>query len=407
MIRTLATLAVLLAAAVPAVAQSHTIPGVRVTTPKGWTVKPVSDGLVLDRRFVRDGDASGAIIAVSSAPLRTSFDAAFVALMGSIDALKDEDPLVHREGETTQGQKMRWETRCCGDGGASISATTVAFNPPDRMVSATLLEIELEDEDEDVVEAEFEALVEGLAFAGSGVRPSVPRPLGYGTPLEGLWTNTTSGLRPNAFGGMDFVADTTTYTFDPSGAFSGEPLHGAPTVAAFCAKASEGCGIYTIIGARIALKTVTNRYGLVETETLPFSRTDTTLTLGEREFYRITPERNLKLSGAWTYIYASSGSMAFSSGGVSSVRRFTFTPDGRFTRTGSSSFSTSNEVGDARVSATGGSERPADRGRYAIEGTQLTLTGAGPEEVLSFYRPDATDLELLMIDGLPYLREGR
>ena len=66
------------------------------------------------------------------------------------------------------------------------------------------------------------------------------------------------------------------------------------------------------------------------------------------------------------------------------------------------------ESGDTNTSIAGSSETPEDHGTYSIDGYTLTLMAdSGETEVLSLYLPDKADVDLLMIDGSSYLREGR
>lgn len=408
--RRLWPIALLVGLAGTGLAAERKLPGLTFQTPAsgGWTEKQYPDGIVLQKSFTYERRKGGALLLVGAKPMSGDFNAEYQKVANGLDQLKSEEPMAERTGVSTFGHPMRSEIRCCGDDGPSVASTLVAFNPPGFFVYVQLVEINLEDEDEDAMEAEFEAVIDTLDFAGLGRRPPLPPYSADGATLAGLYSNSEGTLMPNPFGGLDYVVNTTTYFFDGSGLYADVPPYGAADLPSFCAKSPSECGTYTVNGSQITMNAVSDKYAMVTTDTDELELEDGGLNIGGRNFYKVEPLSDLKLDGTWTYFWASSGSTATSSGGVSSTRTLKLTSDGRFARSGYTSATSTNETGGSTTGVTVGGGKPEQTGTYKIDGYTLTLTfDGGGEELSSLYMPDKNDIDLLMIDGNAYLREGR
>lgn len=405
-------LAALLLAASAAAAE-HKMPGLTFDKPTehGWDEKVSPGGILLSRIYEIDGRKGAALIAIESKPFAGDFEAAFdTALRGVGNMDADKKPTVLRRGATTSGHAMAWGLLCCRNkDGTPMQVTTVAFHPPDAMITAHLVLINTRDDDmEDAIEAAFEALVAGFDFAGEGVRPPLP-PLAAGDEqLEGLYLNVSSGLVLNPLGGMDFEVDMDTLFFDRDGRLADQPPAGSDSLAAFCTANAPACGVYRREGDSIVMRTVGARFGLVSEERATFARDGDALTVGGADYHPVAPVNSLKLDGVWTAFRATTGQIGTTSTSFASARTLALTADGRYRRSGFAAVSSQVETGDTDTSVTGSRETPEETGAYTIDGYTLTLVPeGGAPQVLSIYLPDAGDIDLLVIDGANYLREGR
>ena len=403
-------LAIGIAVAVPARAEPVSLGGVQFDMPPGWEQKTVDGGLLLSRDYpeTEDAEQAGAMIqllAVSAAP--AALDANLAEMVSWLKETAGEDPMTESSGETLNGHPIRMEHRCCDHSNdVSVAQTVVGIAAPDQQILAGLLFINSSSDHEDAAEADFKALVRSIRFAGDDETGIDPRSGDGG--LEGAFTHLDFGLMPNAFGGVDFQSESEVVLFDKAGLFA-EALP-AGDLAEHCATTPTDCGTYRLSGGgwfggpeTIEMRSMVNDYGVMETRILPLARAGNDLKIDEEDYIRLPPfDAGTRLDGSWTYIWASSGMTATSSGSVAVERNLVLHMDGRFSRTGWSGGSSSGDMGGVTAS----SDKPAEAGTYDITEYQLTLNGDdGSSQIFSVFAPDIGSDALLVIDGDNYLKD--
>ena len=408
-----------------AASTSVTVEGVTLDLPdaaSGWTRKEVVSGVLLQKSFPPSKESGrdkpfAALIQVLKPVAKGAgaFADNYAALLRSIPELADKRPTSKSSGLTLNGYPITVERRCCGTRqGVSLGAIHVGVEGPASQMFLMFTVIGRPKDEQKAIEAEFEAVVRSLRFGPAETAFELIPPKGAGG-LDGAYTHLDTGLRPNAFGGMDFYSESGIMLFDSSGLYTRELPKGVD-VKAHCEAKPTDCGTYRLIGGgllggatQIELMDVKNGYGVLERKTEALERKGTDLKIGKAD-YRLVPPlvRGTPLQGAWRYFFASGGTIGANSGSVSSERVLTLLPDGSFSRTGWSGVSSSTEIGDTRTGVVGSNTRPIERGRYEFDGYQLTLTGEdGRTEGLSVFRPDRDLDSLLVINGANYLkREG-
>ncbi|TDG29451.1 hypothetical protein [Paracraurococcus ruber] len=410
----LLSLALLLALPPPARAEEEALGGMRFAAPaaaSGWARSATdATGLTFRKDLPPRPDArsrGAALIGVfAPRPLRgTPFAEAFGAFT-RLEALPDGRPLQTRAGVTVNRHPVAWVQRCCrARNRVYAEAHFIGIDSPRGAVFLMLVMIGTRAEDTAPLEAEFAALVRSLR-PGPGDRVLDVAPASGDAGLEGAFTTLNTGLRPNAFGGMDFFSENEVLVFDRGGIYATAVPPGGRDLAAFCRERPRDCGFYRLSAGSLVTEKVMNDYGMLERAEQPLARVGADLTLGKERWRRVVPfPAGTRLDGSWRYLFASSGQGAFSSGSVAVERVLTLAADGTFMRSGFSGFSGSNETGGTRTGIVTGSRRPATSGRYRIEGMQLVLdAGDGTRETLSVFRPDPGSDRLLVIDGDNYLR---
>ena len=409
-----------------AAAEDATVSGVTVTLPPSadhWTRKDGGDGVLLQKSWPADPAAGrrrpGAALIQIAKPVATSsagLMAAFERFTASFKSLARERPITKGSGVTVNGHPFAFEQRCCGRmNEIRVDAVSVGVESPRAYHFLMLVMLGLAGEDRKAAEAEFEALVRSLR-PNAGDRAFALVPARDGGGLEGAYTTLSTGLRPNAFGGLDFYADNDVLIFERSGLFSREMPKGGRSVADHCKATPVDCGLYRLTGGglfgganRIELLDVENDFGMFKREEKPLTRAGETLTIDKAEYRRLAAlPRGAPFEGTWRYLFAQSGSGAFTSGGIAVERTLTLGRDGRFRRSGFVGFSSSTETGGGRSGVAGSKERPAEQGRYEVEGHVLTLTGDdGRKEQFSVFAPDRGSDGLLVIDGANYRKQER
>ena len=392
-----------------AAADQMKISGLTFETPSGFQIgRQGADGVIFQREVMKGSEKGGAIILVGSNRLNTDFDKAYDQMIDGLDQMKDQKPLTEEKGFTTNGYPMRWQVKCCRSGDLPMSITSVGFNPPESLVYARLVMINLEDADQDTITSEFERIVAGFDFAGIGTRPLIPPPAASDTPLSGLYLNVSSGIAINPLGGTDFKVDFNTLYFEPGGLFADEPPVGQGGLTAHCQNAPASCGVYTLSGDSLTRNSVGDRFGTVTTDSDRFEQGEGEISIDGDDYTAIPPVSALTLDGSWSSTFIMVGNSATSSSSISSVRTIVFTPDGRFTTSGFAGATSNSTIGDTSAGVATSSDTAAEKGAYAIEGYTITLTFEdGRVDQLGFYMPDTDDIDLLMIGGSQYLREGR
>ena len=410
-------LALLLAAGQPVRAAEVTLGPSRFDLPavfENWNRREASDGLVFERVFEptapRGRKGAAILIVARPKPASGRFDEAFGAFVRSVRQVPtDGKPLSAKAGETLDGHRIRVEQRCCRTSdGLRMSAWHVGIATTTSEHYLLLLLLQTERDGEKPIREAFEALV-GSYRPGAGDRGLVLAPSRGAGGLDGLYARTRTGLRPNAFGGLDFTADQDTLLFDKGGLYTTElPRNG--DIAGHCRAEPATCGTYALKGGwlsadRIERVEVEDGFGRVTRSREAFARTKDTLTLGKDTYFAMPPFADgHRFSGAWTHSFGSSGP----GGSVGGARTLTLAPDGRFTREGSTGFSSTGGAIDGGTTVAGHSRRPAQSGRYTVSGFRFSLTDeAGGTEALSLFAPDRDSDKLLVIGGANYLKQGR
>ncbi|KAB0678548.1 hypothetical protein [Aureimonas leprariae] len=383
----------------------------------GWVAKPVKGGTLYQKQFPPDekNRRKGAAIIQILGPFAgtpATLDKGFETVAAGVKGLEKERPYLKSEGVTTNGHRIRTDYRCCAEmQGLSVGQRTVGIASAKAQVVLALVGLELHDAAKRSADADFEALVRSVALeAGDKPFALEPRPGDGG--LDGVYTHLDTGVRPNAFGGMDFYSDSEITVFGTSGLYATElPQDG--DLAVHCRAEPTDCGLYALQGggffsgaSRIEMREVSDAFGTIETEAKPFARKGDGLEIDGGAYSRIPPfAAGTTFDGTWRYFYAAVGSTAFSSNSVSSERLLTLRRDGSFRRDGWSGASGTNDTGTGTVGFTTGGNRPAASGRYKVEGYALELAGDdGRTERLSIFAPDKDSDKLLVIGGSNYLK---
>ncbi|MBE9603686.1 hypothetical protein IAI18_02345 [Acetobacteraceae bacterium H6797] len=382
--------------------------------PEGWSPPPnPKPSLWQAVRKYGDGRgrSSGALIQITSPIPRSQggLQTNFNQIVNSTADLGRERPTMHGEGETVNGHRMLYDSRCCGRmGEASVGTDTVGIDDGERVWLLRLVRINLRGDDRQAADADFEALVRSFRPRESDSAFEL-RPAQGDGGLEGIFTHLNTGIRPNAFGGTDFYAESEVLNFEPGGLYAEAIPSGETSLADYCRQKPRECGTYRVRGNQVEWRSVENDYGTIKRRTEPLRREGSILRIGETEHRMVEPMApDTRLQGVWRYFWASSGSGAFSSGSVAVEKRLLLTRDGRFQRTGFSGATSTNEMGGSRTGVTAGSNRPVETGRYRLEGYRLVLTGDdGRRETLSIFRPDQGSDGLLIIDGNNYLKQDK
>lgn len=386
-------------------AETRNYGGMTVELPAGYEVMETNSGLIL-KRMAGKGNA---VIAIAKPTNEARQPAQVIATL--VDqlktSLKGATRLVQGDGENANGAPMRRETWLFNQ--PVSTGVFVAVAPPNRVHVFNLMMINLDSETSKAVQAEFDDIVRTVKLDGADKGFRIEPEAGAGG-LEGLYTRFHFGLTLNAFGGMDSTAEMKVLYFERDGLFSREPPV-EDNLRAFCAAPSRSCGTYSVRNSALAkdqleLRDAVGQFGMFARSSATFRKGAETLTIDGEEWKQVRPAHNLKLDGHWEYVTASSGTMAFSSGSFFNADSITFTPNGRFTRSGGSGISSSHTVGDTRGVVTANTPRPEQKGTYVINGYALTLTqDDGTVRRLSFFTNDEKKLGLLVINGLSYTRK--
>ncbi|HEY8576729.1 MAG TPA: hypothetical protein VIL88_10360 [Devosia sp.] len=407
---------VLVALSGAAGAKEQELNGVVIDVPRGWKVERGEAGsLLLQQEFPEtDDEERGAALIQLVAPraVEGTLLQGVATMVGAIPELAEEDTTTEGEGVTSNGYDMVVQYRCCGRvQDIQASLTTVAVGDSGKQAFLQLLTMNLHDEREDEVDAEFAKMVRTMRLKEEDAPFAVASREGDGG-LEGAYTFLRTGLMPNVFGGMDFTADSEVVVFDPSGLFSDTIPAG--DMSDFCAEHPEDCGTYRVSGGgfwggqrQIELRRVADAFGRFEVETMPLEIGKDSLTIGEDVHAKVPPfPADTKFDGEWRYFFASSGMSASGSGSIAVERFLRLRPDGTYQRDGFVGASSSMDTGGGTNGVTTSNQRPSTAGRYRVEGYKLILAGDdGSEEVMSIFAPDKGSDELLVIDGSNYLKQ--
>lgn len=400
-----------LAAALPIHADEMKLGSITFEAPEGWELQKNTEGILLTKKYPETEDTGQAaalvqLVTAKSAPAQ--LDANVAEVVSWIDGMAEEDPMTESAGTTLNGHTIKVEYRCCGyEGDISLGQTVVGIAGDGEQLLASLVFMNTRSDHEEAAEDAFEALIRSVRFSGDSDKGLEPQSGDGG--LEGVFTHLSTGLMPNAFGGLDFTSDSEIMVFDKSGLFSTE-LPAGSDLAAWCAENPSDCGTYKVTGGgwfggerKIEMRSMLNDFGVLETETLPLEKSGDDLKIDEGDYFRLPDfDSGTRFDGSWTYTWASSGMTASGSGGVAVQRTIDFSPDGTFTRDGWSGASSSSDFG----SVTASSDRPASSGTYEIAGYELLLKGDdGKTETLSIFAPDRDSTDLLVINGDNYLKD--
>ncbi|MDV2983236.1 UNVERIFIED_CONTAM: hypothetical protein Q9R58_02830 [Methylobacteriaceae bacterium AG10] len=412
-----AVLALLLAAGQPARPAETALGSARFDLPAAfddWTRREANDGLLFQRVYEPAGPRGRKGVAIllvaKPRPASGAFDTAFTQFVRGFKQVPTEGkPLTAKAGETLDGHPIRIEQRCCrSSDGLRMNAWFVGIAAGGSEHYLMLLTLQLEREAEKPVREGFEALVRAYRPTKDD-RGLVLAPRSGDGGMDGLYARTETRLMPNAFGGLDFTADQATLLFDKGGLFTTElPRDG--DIAGHCRTEVATCGTYALKGGwlsanRIDRVEIENAFGLVTHSSEAFTRTKDGIKIGDKTFATMPPfAEGHRFSGTWSHTFGSSGP----TGSVGGARTLTLSPNGRFTREGSTGFSSTGGAIDGGTTVAGHSRRPVQSGRYAVSGFRITLTDdAGGAESLSLFAPDRDKDKLLVIGGANYLKQGK
>lgn len=414
---TSAVLALLLATGQPARPAETALGSARFFLPaafEDWTRREANDGLLFQRVYEPAGPRGRKGVAIllvaKPRPASGAFDTAFTQFVRGFKQVPTEGkPLTAKAGETLDGHPIRVEQRCCrSSDGLRMNAWFVGIAAGGSEHYLMLLTLQLEREAEKPVREGFEALVRAYRPTKDD-RGLVLAPKSGDGGMDGLYARTETRLMPNAFGGLDFTADQATLLFDKGGLFTTElPRDG--DIAGHCRTEVATCGTYALKGGwlsanRIDRVEIENAFGFVSRSSEAFTRTKDGIKIGDNTYATMPPfDEGHRFSGTWSHTFGSSGP----TGSVGGARTLTLSPDGRFTREGSTGFSSTGGAIDGGTTVAGHSRRPVQSGRYAVSGFRITLTDdAGGAESLSLFAPDRDKDKLLVIDGANYLKQGK
>jgi hypothetical protein len=412
-----AVLALLLATGQPARPAETALGSARFDLPAtfdDWTRREANDGLLFQRVYEPAGPRGRKGIAIllvaKPRPASGAFDTAFMQFVRGFKQVPTEGkPLTAKAGETLDGHPIRIEQRCCrSSDGLRMNAWFVGIAAGGSEHYLILLTLQLERDAEKPVREGFEALVRAYRPTRDD-RGLVLAPKSGDGGMDGLYARTETRLMPNAFGGLDFTADQATLLFDKGGLFTTElPRDG--DIAGHCRTEVATCGTYALKGGwlsanRIDRVEIENAFGLVTRSSDAFTRTKDGIKIGDKTYATMPPFADgHRFSGTWSHTFGSSGP----TGSVGGARTLTLSPDGRFTREGSTGFSSTGGAIDGGTTVAGHSRRPVQSGRYAVSGFRITLTDdAGGAESLSLFAPDRDKDKLLVIGGANYLKQGK
>lgn len=412
-----AVLALLLAAGQPARPAETALGSARFDLPAAfddWTRREANDGLLFQRVYEPAGPRGRKGVAIllvaKPRPASGAFDTAFTQFVRGFRQVPTEGkPLTAKAGETLDGHPIRIEQRCCrSSDGLRMNAWFVGIAAGGSEHYLMLLTLQLERDAEKPVREGFEALVRAYRPTKDD-RGLVLAPKSGDGGMDGLYARTETRLMPNAFGGLDFTADQATLLFDKGGLFTTElPRDG--DIAGHCRTEVATCGTYALKGGwlsanRIDRVEIENAFGLVTRSSEAFTRTKDGIKIGDNTYATMPPFADgHRFSGTWSHTFGSSGP----TGSVGGARTLTLSPDGRFTREGSTGFSSTGGAIDGGTTVAGHSRRPVQSGRYAVSGFRITLTDdAGGAESLSLFAPDRDKDKLLVIGGANYLKQGK
>lgn len=402
-----------------AVAASVDIGGMTLTIPgSGWKKIGKGDTFMLQKDFPETADdkRGNALIQIAKpvSARRSALQAGLDTFVKTLPDMAKEDVLVKHYGVTINGDDIRVEERCCARmKNISVNQIVVGIASDDRQAYLQLAQLNMRGDRSKAVEAEFAAIVRSLKLDASDKDFALVPPEGAGG-LDGVFTHLSTGLTPNAFGGMDFYSNSEISMFDPKGLFSTELPAGDESLEEHCGRKPTDCGLYKLKGGglfsgagTIETHSVTSDYGTIEIESRPFSRKGNDLVIDQADYRAVPPfEDGTALEGEWVYTYASSGMTATSSGSFASRHTLTLHRNGTFERTGWSGASSTNDIGSSTTGVTVGGNRPGQNGRYKLAGYRLELTDAsGKTEKMSIFEPDKGSDALLVIDGNNYLKD--
>ncbi len=406
------------AAATPVIAGAPLKVGDASLTPvAGWAVTKSAPDQVILQKTMREKDTRDAkfIVLLSMQTIQGSIDQAFPAAVrrsfpGPPLELKYVSKGVTRGGQQARTVRDGGRMNLPGNPRARVRAVGVAA-PDGRLFLAMIL---MRSEWETLMgrgDEEFEAMLTSLHFDSqpeSSLWDFSRPPKGSGGQSGLYWANALINM-PNAFGGMDLRAERYYVLLLPNGqAYSELPDGGHVdnfNFAAECQKKPKRCGTYDISGGKIHFKWMDD-YGLVEESESAWTTVDNgSFTTRGHDYRRILPVHGLRVSGRYTSTFASVGTIGTQSTSVVSEKYITFTPDGRYQKSGFSGASFDN----SGAAGTFASKKGVTTGAYAIDGYTLTLTpnGAQPEYYSVIFEDPSPSPKAIFIDDSGFLRNDR
>jgi hypothetical protein len=195
--------------------------------------------------------------------------------------------------------------------------------------------------------------------------------------LQGLWFGTDFRSRPNAFNGMDMVAERSYIAMNRNGfAYRALPSGGQVeplNAASLCTSNVSACGTYRVESTRIVFDWYTD-LGLVQTDSATSERSQAgaaAFSLHRTEMSRVTPVPATRLDGRFT---STDGTASGPNGSIAPSRSITFRMDGTYEsseRIGYLARPGGSVGNDASV--VGSNISGIVQGTYQIQGYMLTM----------------------------------
>lgn len=383
----------------------------------GWAAtKNAPDQVILQKTMLEKGTRDAKfIVLLSMQPMQGSIDQAFPAVVrrsfpGPPLELKYVSKGVTRGGQQARTVRDGGRMNLPGNPRARVRAVGVAA-PDGRLFLAMIL---MRSEWETLMgrgDEEFEAMLTSLHFDSqpeSSLWDFSRPPKGSGGQSGLYWANALINMI-NPLGGMDLRAERYYVLLLPNGqAYSDLPEGGHVedfNFAEECRKKPKRCGTYDIAGGRIHFRWMDD-YGLVEESESAWGAGDKgSFTTRGHDYRRIQPVHNLRVGGRYTSTFASVGTIGTQSTSVVSEKYITFTPDGRYQKSGFSGASFDNPG----AAGTFASKKGVTAGTYAIDGYTLRLTpnGAQPEFYSVIFEDPSPSPKAIFIDDSAFLRNDR
>ena len=277
--------------------------------------------------------------------------------------------MVDSSGTTAAGHRIRVEHRCCQyRHDISMGQAVAGVAADSGQLLAAMIFMNVSSDHEDIADADFEALVRSIRFAGDPEGGLTPASGDGG--LEGVYTHLDFGLMPNVFGGMDFQSESedrhvrsrrTVQHKHPTGGLA------SPAIARRCRgsaalPASRRAGSAGPTRSRCARSWTTTAWSRPRGS---FARDGQNLKIDGGDYFRLPPSaEGTTFDGTWTYTWASSGMTTTSSGSVTTQRALRL-----YTRTGASAAAAGPAAAAPTASPYPRTARPA-RGRTRSPATR-------------------------------------
>lgn len=387
---------------------------VEVVAPEGWSVtKQPGNGLLLRRTDKGNPSVinigSEAFTGSLAEKVRQTMQAGFANMGLRLERLT--------EGKSANGHPTVSFNQTVRAKGQQLRICGIGFDLGGRLQLAWLATVD--DGNADEREHEFDELVRTWRFrnGSANVQASPPQTQASPPPTQSApelvgfyWGSDVRNEFNGLSGGLELKAVRNYIVLLPNGrAYRGIPPGGHVLdmdLAAQCRRYPLRCGTYSVQGDKITFEW-TDRPGALKrkTSTLQGRGGSFRFEFDGTEVSRVPPLPDLRVNGRYTATTVIVGGSASSSMTASNQRTLALTPDGRYTKSGFSAVSFSNEAGGDRTGGGGRSRSGVESGSYSIRGFQLTLKpDSGPPEYFTIViETPGTSPKALFIDDAAFL----